>query len=66
MLILRLLFILSALAIALSCGFYLLTHNRRYLVLAWQIAKFILFALVVIVLLYVLERYALTGWRIMV
>ena len=63
MLILRLLFILSALAIVLSGGMYLFTHNRRYLNLAWQIARFVMFAVLIFVVLYLLERYVLIGWR---
>ncbi|HQS59129.1 MAG: hypothetical protein B7Y56_06845 [Gallionellales bacterium 35-53-114] len=63
MLILRLLFILSALAIVLSGGMYLFTHNRRYLNLAWQIARFVMFAVLIFALLFVLERYVLIGWR---
>ena len=63
MLILRLLFILSALAIVLSVGMYLFTHTRRYLSLAWQIARFVMFALLIFVVLFILERYVLIGWR---
>ena len=63
MLILRLLFILSVLAIVLSGGLYLFTKNRRYLTLAWQIARFTMFALLVFVLLFILERYVLISWR---
>ena len=65
MLILRLLFILSALAIVLSGGMYLFTGNRRYLNLAWQIARFVLFALLIFALLFILERYVLIGLRIL-
>ena len=65
MLVLRLLFILSALAIALSGGMYVFTKNRRYLTLGWQIAKFSALALLVFVLLYILERYVLIGIRIL-
>lgn len=65
MLILRLLFILSALAIALLGGMYLFSKNRRYLNLAWQIARFVLFALLIFAVLFILERYVLIGWRIL-
>jgi hypothetical protein len=65
MLILRLLFILSAISIVLLGGLYLFTSDRRFLVLAWQIAKFVLFAFLIIILLFVLERYVLIGWRIL-
>jgi len=66
MLILRLLFILSALAIVLAAGMFLFTNERSYLNLAWQIARFVLFAFLIFVLLFVLERYVLIGWRSMV
>ncbi|HUX90937.1 MAG TPA: hypothetical protein VMV48_09645 [Gallionellaceae bacterium] len=66
MLILRLLFILSALAIVLLGGMYLFTQNRRYLNLAWQIARFVVFALLTFTVLFILERYVRIGWRILV
>jgi hypothetical protein len=65
MLILRLLLILSALAIILSGGMYVFTRNRRYLGLAWQIVRFTVFALLIFGALFVLERYVLIGWRIL-
>lgn len=63
MLILRILFLLAALAIVVSAGMYLFTNERSYLRLAWQLARFALFALLTFALLYILERYALVGWR---
>jgi hypothetical protein len=65
MLVLRLLFILSALAIILSGGMYIFTRNRRYLGLAWQIVRFTGFSLLIFAALFVLERYVLIGWRIL-
>jgi hypothetical protein len=65
MLILRLLFILSALAIILSGGMYLFTRNGYYLRLAWQIARFAVFVLLIFGALFVLERYVLTAWRVL-
>lgn len=65
MLLLRLLFMFSALAIVLSAGMYFFTNNRRYLSFAWKIARFVLFAFLIFMLLYILERYVLTGWRIL-
>jgi len=46
-------------------GLYLFTSNRRFLILAWQIARFVLFAFLIIILLFVLERYVLISWRIL-
>ena len=56
---------MSALAIALLGGMYLFSKNRRYLNLAWQIARFVLFALLIFAVLFILERYVLIGWRIL-
>ena len=66
MLIMRFLFILSALAIILSSAMYLFTNDRRYIKFAWQIARFVLIAVLIFALLYVLERYVLVAWRSMI
>jgi hypothetical protein len=65
MLILRLLFFLSAFAIILTGGMYVFTQNRRYLGLAWQIARFVGFVALIFAALFVLERYVLIGWGIL-
>ena len=65
MIILRLLLILAALSIILSGGMYVITRNRKYLGLAWQIVRLVIFLLLVFGLLYLLERYVLVGWRIL-
>lgn len=65
MLILRLLFFLTALAVILSGGAYLFTGNNYYLRLAWQIVRFTAFALMIAGALYVLERYVLVGWGVL-
>jgi len=62
MLIIRFLFVISALAIVLSGGMYLLTNNPSYLRLAWQVARFVIFAFLIVALLYILERFSLMGW----
>lgn len=66
MLILRLLLIVAAISIVLSGAMYLFTRNPKYLSLAWQIVKLVLFLLLLFGLLYLLERYVLIGWRILV
>jgi intracellular septation protein A len=63
MLILRILLILSALAIVISGSLYLFTKNRRYLNLAWKITRIVLVAAILVGLFYVLERYVLIGIR---
>jgi len=65
MLILRLLLILSALAVILTGGMYVFTRNRYYLRLAWQMVRFVAFAILIFAALFVLERYVLTGWSIL-
>lgn len=64
MLILRLLLILSALLIAVSGSAYFVTGDPRYMRFAWQVVRFVLYVLLVLALVFVLERYALTGWRV--
>lgn len=44
----------------------MVTRNRHYLNLAWQIVRFVIFMLLIFVVLFLLERYVLTGWRIFV
>jgi hypothetical protein len=66
MILLRLLLILTAISLALSFGMYVLTNDRRYLRFAWQIARFVVFTLLILGLLYLLEREVLVGWGILV
>ncbi len=66
MLILRLFLVLVALLLVLSGGMYFFTRDRRYLKFAWQTLRFTAFLLLVLLLLFVLERYVLAGWRILV
>jgi len=61
-LILRLYIVLVALLLVLSGGMYIFTRNRRYLEFAWQTVRFTVLLLLVIALLFVLERYVLVGW----
>lgn len=65
MLVLRLLMILIVLLLVVSTGMYLFTRDQRYLKFAWQTMRFTVFALLVFLLLYVLERYVLIGWRVL-
>lgn len=62
MILLRLVMILAALVIVLSAGLYLFTRDARYLAFAWQVGRFVLFMLLLFGVLFVLERYVLTGW----
>ncbi len=63
--IFRLFLVLVILLLVLSGGFYLITRNRRYLQFAIQTLRFSLLFLAVLAVLYVLERYVLVGWRVL-
>lgn len=65
MLILRIFLVLVTLLLVLSGGMYIFTRNRRYLQFAMQTLRFALLFLAVLALLYVLERYVLIGWRVL-
>jgi hypothetical protein len=65
MLILRLFLVLVTLLLVLSGGMYFFTRDRRYLKFAWQTLRFTAFLLLILLLLFVLERYVLAGWRIL-
>jgi hypothetical protein len=66
MLLLRLFLILSALLIALSGGMYLFTRKQTYLRLAWQLVRLVGVVVLVFGIMYVLERFVLIGWHILV
>lgn len=65
MLILRLFLILVTLLLVLSGGMYVFTRDRRYLKFAWQILRFAAVLLLLFAVLFVLERYVLAGWRVL-
>lgn len=65
MLILRLFLVLVTLLLVLSGGMYVFTRDRRYLKFAWQVVRFTVLLLLVFGLLFVLERYVLIGWRVL-
>jgi hypothetical protein len=65
MILLRLLFILTALTLLLSGGMYVFTRNRRYLRLAHQVLRLVVYLLAVLGLLFVLKRYVLVGWGVL-
>lgn len=65
MLILRAALVAVALLVVLSGGMYLFTRNPRYYQFAWQVIRFSALLLAVFGLLFLLERYVLTAWRIL-
>jgi len=65
MLFLRLIVVLAALLWVLGMAMYIFTRNRRYLAFAWQVLRFTVLLLSIFALLFVLERYVFTGWKIL-
>ena len=59
--LLRLLLILTAIAIGVSLGLYVLTNDSRYLRYIRQTLRFVVFALLIIGVLYLLERLVLVA-----
>jgi len=64
-LILRLFLILVTLLLVMSGGMYIFTRNRRYLKFAWQTLRYAALLLLLFAVLFVLERYVLVGWRVL-
>jgi len=65
-LILRLLILLVVLLLVLSGGMFVFTRDGRYLKFAQQLVRFTIFSLMVFAVLFLLERYVLTGWKVLI
>ena len=65
MLILRFVLVVIARLIVLSGGMYVFTRDVRYYRFAWQVIRFSVLLLVVFGLLFLLERYVLVAWRVL-
>lgn len=65
MIILRLFVVLFVLLVVISGGMYVFTRQQRYLDFALRALKFAVMLLLVLALLFVLERYVLVGWRVL-
>ncbi|HLY96059.1 MAG: hypothetical protein ACM3W8_06070 [Sideroxydans sp.] len=64
--LIRLALLLSILLIAASTALYLFTRDPRYPRFAWQVVRFMAYVLLVFGALYLLERYGLVAWRVLV
>jgi hypothetical protein len=64
--LIRLAILFSALLIASSTVLYLVTRDPRYPRFAWQVVRFMGYALLVFGVLYLLERFGLAAWMILV
>lgn len=65
MLILRFALVVVALLVVLSGAMYLFTRDQRYYRFAWQVIRLGVLTLLVFGLLYLLERYVLVAWRVL-
>lgn len=65
MLILRFALVAVALLVVLSGAMYLFTRDQRYYRFAWQVMRLSVLMLLVFGLLFLLERYVLVAWRVL-
>jgi hypothetical protein len=65
MLIVRIFLIVMAIALFSHLVMYALTRNKIYYQRSWLIVRFTVLLGAVFVLLYVLERYVLVAWRVL-
>jgi hypothetical protein len=64
--LIRLALLISILLIVSSAVMFLLTRDPRYSRFAWQVVRFMFYTLLVFVALFLLERYGLVAWRVLV
>ncbi len=64
--LIRFALLISILLISVSAVMFLLTRDTRYSRFALQVARFIVYVLLVFALLYLLERFGLVGWAVFV
>jgi hypothetical protein len=64
--LIRFALLLSILLIGASTALYLLTWDQRYPRFAWQVVRFMVYVLLVFGVLYLLERYGLVAWLVLV
>jgi hypothetical protein len=64
--LIRLALLLSILLIAVSTVLYLITRDPRYPRFVWQVVRFMGYVLLVFGVLYLLERYGLAAWLVLV
>jgi len=65
MLVLRLLIFIFAALLILSGVMYVIKRDPRWLTFAWQIIRFAVYILLAFGLFYILERFVLTGWKVL-
>jgi hypothetical protein len=64
--LIRFALLLSILLIGSSAVLYLLTRDPRYARFVWQVVRFMAYVLLIFGVLYLLERYGLVAWMVLV
>ncbi len=64
--LIRLALLLSALLATVSAVMYLFTRDPRYPRFVWQMVRFMGYVLLVFGALYLIERFGLVAWRVLV
>lgn len=64
--LIRLALLFAILLIGSATALYLITRNPRYQRFVWQVVRFMAYVLLVFGALYLLERYGLVAWMVLV
>jgi uncharacterized membrane protein YqjE len=64
--LIRLALLFSILLIVSSTVLYVITRDPRYPGFAWQVVRFMGYVLLVFAALYLLERYGLVAWQVLI
>jgi hypothetical protein len=64
--LIRLALLFAILLIGSSTALYLITRDSRYQRFVWQVVRFMVYVLLVFGALYLLERYGLVAWMVLV
>lgn len=64
--LIRLALLFSALLVTSATIMFLVTRDQRYPRFIWQVVRFMGYVLLIFAALYLLERYGLVAWRVLV
>lgn len=64
--LIRLALLFAILLIGASTALFLITGDQRYPRFAWQVVRFMAYTMLVFVALYLIERFGLVAWRVLV
>jgi hypothetical protein len=64
--LIRLALLFSTLLVAASAVLYMITRDARYPRFIWQVVRFMAYVILVFGALYLLERYGLVAWQVLI